>query len=209
MRSMRYRLELEAGDEGYLIYNAETTWNAMPQAENLQRPSIRVKNVPICGKIAADIASCVEVNEFYGDTFEPENDDDLKDERIRHNIFAVNYARILNGELPDWVLGVVRINNHGVTMAFFDRETGQFEDLYVKWTPTLRFTFEVDREDGSGVDTYLVKMSTDDQDTEKDRHLEVIEQDAHGKRKLLFTPLYNEPDGSDEHWKYVRVTEYR
>lgn len=30
MRSMRYRLELEAGDEGYLICNAETTWNSMP-----------------------------------------------------------------------------------------------------------------------------------------------------------------------------------
>ena len=209
MRSMRYRLELEAGDEGYLIYNAETTWNAMPQAENLQRPSIRVKNVPICGKIAADIASCVEVNEFYGDTFKPENDDDLKDERIRHNIFAANYARILNGELPDWVLGVVRINNRGVTMAFFDRETGQFENLYVKWMSMLQFMFEVDRADKSGIDTYLVKMSADDQDTEKDRHLEVIEQDAYGRRKLLFTPLYNEPDGPDDYWKYVRVTEYR
>jgi hypothetical protein len=209
MRSMRYRFELEAGDEGYLVYNAETTWNAMPQEENLQRPSIRVKNVPICGKIVADIASCVEVNEFYGDTFEPENDNDLKDERIRHNIFAANYARILKGEFPDWVLGVVRINSSGVTMAFFDRETGQFEDLHVKWTPMLWFMFEVDRADGSGVDTYLAKMSADNRDTEKNRHLEIIEQDAYGKRKLVFTSLYDESDGPDERWKYVHVTEYR
>lgn len=209
MRSMRYRLELEAGDEGYLIYNAETTWNSMPQEENLQRPSIRVKNVPICGKIVADIASCVEVNEFYGDTFEHEYDDSIEKDRIRHNIFAASYARILKGELPDWVLGVVRIRNTGITMAFFDRETGQFEDLHVKWTPTLWFMFEVDRADGSGVDTYIVKMSTDDHDTEKGRELEVIEQDTYGKRKLLFTPLYNEPCGPDEDWKYVRVTEYR
>ncbi len=209
MRSMRYRLELEAGDEGYLICNAETTWNSMPQEDNLQRPSIRVKNVPVCGRIVADIASCVEANEFYGDTFESENYDDLEDERIRHNIFAANYARILDGEFPDWVLGVVRINSDGVTMAFFDRETGQIEELYVKWTPMLRIMFEVDRADGSGVDAYLVKMSTDVHDTEKRRELEVIEQDAYGKRKLLFTPLYNEPSGPDEDWKYVRVTEYR
>lgn len=209
MRSMRYRLELEAGDEGYLICNAETTWNAMPEKENLQRPPIRVKNVPFCGKIVADIASCVEVNEFYGDTFGLENGDDLKEERILHNSFEANYALILNGELPNWVLGVVRINSRGVTMAFFERETGQFEDLHVKWMPMLQLMFEVDRADNSGIDTYLVKMSADDQDTEKGRHLEVIEQDAYGKRKLLFTPLYNEPDGPDERWKYVYVTEYR
>lgn len=206
MRSMRYRLELEAGNDGYLIYNAETTWNAMPSEENLQRPSIRVKNVLFCEKIIADIANCVEVNEFYGDIFEPENDDDLKEERARHNMFEANCIRILNGELPNWVLGVVQINNTGITMEFFDRETGQSEGLYVKWMPTLQFMFEVDRADGSGVDTYLVKMSANDQDTEKDRHLEVIEQDAYGKRKLVFTPLYNEPD---ECWKYVYVTEYR
>lgn len=211
MRSMRYRLELEAGDEGYLIYNAETTWNSMPQAENLQRPSIRVKNVPINGGIVTDIANCVEVSEFYGDTFEPENEDDLKDERILHNMFEANCIRILNGELPDWLLGVVRINEDGVTMAFFERETGQFEDLSVKWVPWLQFMFEVDRADGSGVDTYLVKMSTDSHDTEKNRHLKVIEQDAYGKRELVFTPRYtaeakNKPDHGR---KYIYVTEYR
>ena len=204
MRSMRYRFELEAGDEGYLIYNAETTWNAMPSAENLQRPSIRVKNVPVCGKIVADIASCVEPCDFY------EGDSEVESATLSlHRSFKSNYVRILRGELPNWVLGVVQIDDILIKMAFFDRETGQEEDLYVNWTPWLKFMFEVDREDGSGVDTYLVKMSTDDQDTEKDRHLEVIEQDTYGKRKLLFTPLYDEPDGPDEHWKYVRVTEYR
>lgn len=204
MRTMRYRLEFEAGDEGYLIYNAETTWNAMPSAENLQRPSIRVKNVPFCGKIVADIASCVEPCDFY------EDDSEVDSATLSlHRSFKSNYVRILRGELPNWVLGVVQIDDILIKMAFFDRETGQEEDLYVNWTPMLQFMFEVDRADGSGVDTYLVEMSADGQDAEKNHYLKVTEQDAYGKRELIFTPLYNEPDGPDEHWKYVRVTEYR
>lgn len=204
MRSMRYRLELEAGDEGYLIYNAETTWNSMPQAENLQRPSIRVKNVPTCGTIDADIASCVEPCDFY-------EGDPLVDSATlsRHYWFKANYTRILRGELPNWVLAVVQIDAVLIKMAFFDRKTGQEEDLYVNWTPSLDFMFEVDRADGSGVDTYSVRMSTDDQDTEKRHYLKVTEQDAYGKRDLVFTPLCGAPDGPDEHWKYVEVTEYR
>jgi len=207
---MRYRLELEDGDEGYLIYNAETDWNAMPAEATLQRPSIRVKNVPFCGEIAADIASCVEVNEFYGDTFEPENKDDLKEDRLRYNVFASNYIRILHGELPDWVLGVVRINRSGITMAFFERETGYWEDLHVNWTPLLKFMFEVDRADGSGVDTYLVEMSADSEDTEKNHHLKVTEQDAYGKREIVFTPRYNAEKAHTpgDGWAYAYVTEY-
>lgn len=209
MRSMRYRLELEAGDEGYLIYNAETTWNGMPKPENLQRPSIRVKNVPFYGKIVADIASCVSVNEFYGDTFEPENKDDLKEHRRLYNEFKSNYVRILHGEFPKWVLGVVQIDKDGVTMKFFERETGYGEELYVDWTNHLEMLFEVDRADGSGVDTYLVKLSAEGPNYEDRRYLKVIEHDAYGKRELVFTTLYNKPDGPDEHWKYVYVTEYR
>lgn len=209
MRSMTYRLVLDDLDNRYLIYNAETTWNSMPQAENLQRPSIRVKNVPIGGGIDADIASCVRIREFYGDTFEPENKDDLKEERSLHNAFQANYARILHGELPNWVLAVVHIDRVGITMAFFDRETGQEEDLCVNWTPLLRFMFEVDRVDGSGVDTYVVDMSANSQDSEKSHYLRVTEEDAYGKRELVFTPLHDEPDGLDDHWEYVYVTEYR
>lgn len=204
MRSMNYRLELETGDEGYLIYNAETDWNGMPKEENLQRPSIRVKNVPFCGDIIADIASCVEPCDFY-------EGDPLVDATTlsRHYWFKANYARILCSEFPNWVLGVVRINKDGVTMAFFDRDTGQEEDLRVNWAPSLKFGFEADRTDGSGVDTYLVRMSANDQNAEKDHYLKVTEQDAYGKRELVFTPRYDEPIGPDEHWKYVYVTEYR
>lgn len=204
MRSMQYRLELDDGDEGYLIYNAETTWNAMPSAENLQRPSIRVKNVPVCGKIVADIASCVETCDFY------EGDSEVKSATLSlHRSFKSNYVRILRGELPNWVLGVVQIDDILIKMAFFDRETGQEEDLYVKWTPWLKFMFEVDRADGSGVDTYLVEMSTDEEDAEEDHYLEVIEQDAYGKRKFVFTPRHDEPDKPNGHRKYIYVTEYR
>lgn len=211
MRSMRYRLELEAGDEGYLIYNAETTWNGMPKPENLQRPSIRVKNVPFYGKIVADIASCVSVNEFYGDIFEPENEDDLKEHRRLYNEFKSNYVRILHGEFTKWVLGVVQIDKGGITMRFFERETGYGEELYVGWTGRLEMLFEVDRADGSGVDTYLVEMLADNQDTEKDRYLKVTEQDAYGKREIVFTPR---SDAEEAHtpgdgWAYAYVTEYR
>lgn len=204
MRSMRYRLEVEAGDEGYLIYNAETTWNSMPTEVNLQRPSIRIKNVPVCEKIVADIASCVEPCDFY-------EGDPLVDSATlsRHYWFKANYARILRGEFPEWVLSVVRINSGGVTMAFFDRETGQEEDLYVDWTDRLEILFEVDREDGSGNDTYLVRLSSDGLNCEDDHYLEVTEQGAYGKRKFVFNPRYNESTGSDERWDYVYVTEYR
>ena len=117
MRSMQYRLELDDGDEGYLIYNAETTWNAMPSAENLQRPSIRVKNVPVCGKIVADIASCVETCDFY------EGDSEVKSATLSlHRSFKSNYVRILRGELPNWVLGVVQIDDILIKMASTARQ---------------------------------------------------------------------------------------
>ena len=79
----------------------------------------------------------------------------------------------------------------------------------MKWTPWLKFMFEVDRADGSGVDTYLVEMSTDEEDAEEDHYLEVIEQDAYGKRKFVFTPRHDEPDKPSGHRKYIYVTEYR
>lgn len=212
MRSMTYRLELDNLDHPYLIYNAETTWNSMPEEDNLQRPSIRVKDVSLCGKIVADIASCVEVSEFYGDTFEPENDDDLKEDRIRHNAFKANYARILRGELSNWVLAAARINQVGITIVFFDRKTGYRENLHVNWMPELKFMLEVDRTDGSGVDTYLVRMSANSQDTKKSRCLEVTEHDAYGKRKIVFTPRYTSEEASKpdhDGWEYAYVTEYR
>jgi len=202
---MRYRLELEAGDEGYLIYNAETTWNGMPKPENLQRPSIRVKNVPFYGKIVADIASCVTP----GDCYEDDPCFDGTKDRILHDKFKANYVRILHGELPEWVLGLVRIDKGGVTMEFFDRETGHGEYLYIDWTNRLEILFEVDRADGDGVDTYLVKLSAEGPDYKDNRYLKVTEHDAYGKRELVFTTLYGKPDGPDECWKYVYVTEYR
>lgn len=212
MRSMTYRLELDNLDHPYLIYNAETTWYSMPEEENLQCPSIRVKNVSLCGRIVADIASCVEVSEFYGDTFEPENDDDLKEERIRHNAFKANYVRILRGELPNWVLAAIRINQVGITMVFFDRETRQEEVVDVNWTHGLEFMLEVDRTDGSGIDTYLIRMSADSQDTKKNRRLKVTEYDAYGKREIVFTPRYTSEEASKpdhDGWEYAYVTEYR
>ena len=207
MRSMRYRLELEDGDEGYLIYNAETDWNGMPKLENLQRPSIRVKNVPFCGKVVADIASCVSIGDFY----EVEPEFDGTPERFLHDTFKANHVRILHGELPEWVLSVVRIDRGGVTMAFFYRETGQEETVYVNWTNRLEMLFEVDRADSSGVDTYLVKLSAEGPDYEDRRYLKVTEQDAYGKREIVFTQWIGaekaHPPGDG--WVYAYVTEYR
>lgn len=52
-------------------------------------------------------------------------------------------------------------------------------------------------------------MSANSQDSEKSHYLKVTEEDAYGKRELVFTPLYDESDGLDDHWEYVYVTEYR
>ena len=207
MRSMRYWVELESEDEGYLIHNAETTWNTMPSEENLRRPSIRVKNALYEGKIVNDIASCVSIGDFY--ELEPEFDG--TPERFLHDTFKANHVRILHGEMPEWVLGVVQIGKDGVTMAFFYRETGQEETVYVDWTNHLEILFEVDREDGNGVDTYQVRMLASGPEYENEHSLKVTEHDAYGKREILFTPdlyaggVYKPGDG----WVYAYVTEYR
>lgn len=206
MRTMRYRLELETGDEGYLIYNAETTWNAMPTEENLKRPSIRVKNAPWGGEVVTDFASCVQIDDYY----ETEPEFDGTSMRFLHDSFKTNYLRIIQGEFPNWVLSVVRIGRSGITLAFFDRETRQEEDMFIEWAPQLSVIFEVNRLDGSGVDTYLAQMSTDRIDTEKGRRLKVIEHDAYGRREISFAHDYfdkcTKKPGED--WDYVYVTEY-
>lgn len=199
MRSMRYRIELDDADgEGYILYNAKTAWNSMPCSENLERPSIRVKNVPECnGEIIQDFASCVSL----GDIGE---DDDLE--------FRANYLRALRGELPNWVLGAVQISRIGITLAFFRRnfyDCFGMEFLHVNWVPYLKVLFEVDRENG-GVDTYLVMMSADEKDPSKRHYLSVTEHDAYGERDIIFaTNAAGRSTTPDDNWPCAYVTEYR
>ncbi len=193
MRSMRYRIELEKSDEGYLIYNAETTWNTMPTEANLKQASIRVSSVPIRdGWSAVELDSCIKLNEFD----------------ISPDFFA-NYVSILHGECTEWVLAVVQINSIGITLAFFNRTTGREENLYIKCPDLMKVKFEVDRADG-GVDTYLVEMLADDTASGGMHYLRVTEHDAYGKREICFTPpVESEPAMSQSGRPYAYVTEYR
>jgi len=192
---MRYRIELDDADgEGYILCNAKTTWNAMPRPANLQRPSIRAKNVPEYGGTVQDFASCVSLS------------DDL--EGINPE-FRRNYLRILRGDLPNWVFGAVQITRRIITLAFFERESGAMEFLYVDWVPSLKVLFEIDRENG-GVDTYLVKTFADEEGPQKRHYLSVTEHDAYGERDIVFaTNVAGRSTTPDDNWPYAYVTEYR
>lgn len=193
MRSICYRMEMEESDEGYLIYNAETTWNTMPTDDNLKRASIRVVNEPMHGKVTADIADYIE----------------LSDAGKISPYFEANYVRILRGEIPEWVLAVIQITRLGVSLAFFNRKTGEEEDLNIKWPSYLSVRFEVEREDG-GVDAYVLCMAAAE-DGHGLNYLSVTEYDDHGhrSRELRFTPTtLMETTGTGDGWSYIYVTEY-
>lgn len=187
-------MEMEDFDEGYLIYNAETTWNTMPTDDNLKQASIRVVNEPMPGKVTADIADYIELSDAI--TIPP--------------YFKANYVRILRGEIPEWVLAVIQITRLGVSLAFFNRKTGEEGDLGIKWPPYLAVRFEVEREDG-GVDTYILRMAAAENEHGLN-YLSVTEYDDHGRRsrEFRFTPAtLTEAEEPSDDWSYVYVTEYR
>lgn len=192
VRSISYRMEMEDFDEGYLIYNAETTWSTMPTDDNLRRASIRVINEPLDGGVVADIADHVKLS----DAGEISPD------------FAANYVSILRGEIPDWVLAVIQISRLGVLMAFFNRETGKEENLNIEWPSYLAVRFEVAREDG-GTDAYVLHVAAAEHGLD---YLSVTEYDDRGQRsrELRFTPaILAEAKELGDGWSYVYVTEYR
>ena len=192
MRSIRYRIEMD-DEEGYLIYNAETSWNTMPTEDNLKRPSIRVTNES-GGELTPDIIEYIKLDDIGG--VSPD--------------FAANYIRILQGKISVWVLAVVQISRLGVSLAFFNRQTCKEENLHIEWPPHLVIRFEVSREDG-GADTYALQMSAAE-NAYVQNYLSVTEYDDRGQRsrELRFTPAaLTEFAETDEGWSYVYVTEYR
>lgn len=190
MRTMTYRIELNH-ENGYVISNADVSWEALPGQQNISQPSIRVSNAPLTtGQIIANIDDYVE----------------LDDDSEIDTSFQKNYLKALHGEIDDWLLIAVRIQQVGVTLFFANKFTGTSEYLYIWSAPYLRVWFDICNA-ADIVERYLLEISEDENG--KCRLLRVTEYDNRKKREIIFNrSVSSDARCPDEQWEYAYVTEY-
>lgn len=192
MRAMTYRIELDA-DNGYVISNADESWEVMPTQKNFTHPPIKVSNAPFQGQIECNIDDYVKLSGAYEDT---------------DAYFRENYLKALHGEDEDWWLVAVSIGRCNITMLFANRVTHEYELLRVLPAPFLRVWLTTQQEDGSA-DRYLLTWVEADSSGER-YSLRVMEYGPHGRRMVHFDRgVGYDAKCPDPHWEYAYVTEYR
>ena len=190
MRTMTYRIELER-DDGYMISNADVSWEGMPERENFTHAPIKVSNAPWeNGQIVANVDDYVELGSDYEDT-DP--------------YFRDNYLKALHEKSRDWKLIGVRIDSLGATLLFGNRATHRIEFLYIGAAPFLRVWFDVQRADGS-TDRYLLRITEAGNER---RAVRVTEYFSGGRREIAFNRGGDfDAKCPDTNWAYAYVTEY-
>lgn len=192
MRTLSYYLEMADTYEGYRI------------DAPLGGPPILMKNThgENGGTVAADIAQIVKLHEYDDEEYAEMNEqpEDVSED------FALNYARILHGEIPEWELLNVTIRPCYVLLAFKHRETNQTEYLHLSppWPMLLSLSFAVSSENGD-VDKYdleIICASVDFDDTVCSMTLTEYEGDR--KRELEFIGSRDE-----NMYNMILVTEFR
>lgn len=195
MRTMRYRIEMEDG-KGYVISNADTTLEDIVTDKNLNRPPLRITNIPLKGErgVVSNIDDYVTL--------------DKGDDRINKD-FRKGYLKALHGELKGWKLIAISIDNWRITLYFACEETQSYEYLYVSHAPRLKFMIEDEQENGI-VNRYQVKTLTSHHKGHEHYEAYVTEYESNYRRVLTFgNTIRQRSKKSHEDWKYVYVTEYR
>lgn len=187
---MTYRIELDQED-GYVISNADASWESLPVRDSFNHPPIKVSNAPLIGKqLVGNIDDYVELGEPKDDTFQEE------------------YIKALHGESNIWYLIAVRINCHGATLLFGNKETHNTEHLYIQHADYLRVWLDVYRENGS-FDRYLFTMSEDVREEGAYRTVRVTEYTPSARREIAFSRgVSYDAECLDPHYVYAYVTEY-
>lgn len=190
MRAMTYRIELDRED-GYVISNADASWESLPAQDSFNHPPIKVSNAPLDGKwLVGDIDDYVELSGPDEGTFQ-------------------EYIKALHGESAEWCLIAVSINRNGATLLFGNKETHDTEFLYIHHANYLRVWFDVYRESGS-FDRYLFIMSEDVCGEETRINVRVTEYTPSARREIAFNRgVSYDAECPDPHYVYAYVTEYR
>lgn len=193
MRTLSYRLELDAGS-GYVISNASTSWDAMPDIENLGNAPIKLSVLPTRTNGA---------NENIEQYFVLNN----QDENISPD-FRANFAKALYGDLHEWKLIGVNITPISVSLMFANEKTGDYEFLYVTdYISDLKIKFEVPCSDSCEYGVYILDIS-ETVDSRYRWFIRVTEYENQGYRTIDFnSPYCGKRQNSD--WFYVYVVEYR
>ena len=191
MHVMSYRIELDQED-GYVISNADASWESLPVRDSFNHPPIKVSNALLDGKwLVGDVDDYVELSGPDDDTFQEE------------------YLKALHGESEDWCLIAVSIDRIGATLLFGNKETHDIEFLYIHHANYLRVWFDVYRESGS-FDRYLFTMSEDVCGEGTRTNVRVMEYTPSARREIVFNRgVSYDVECPDTHYVYAYVTEYR
>ena len=201
MRIMRYFIAL-AKEKGYVISNADTTWDTIPTQKNLNNPPLRINSVTSASGKPTDLAEHAEVGQVKLENVSPEFE-------TEHANFEANYTLALRGELKGWKLVGVRVEDFYISMIYAFREFHEYRFVYLSpGDEGIRIMFETERYDG-GIDKYLLEAREEEGCC---RYLQVTEYESRGYRELHFTAeqpnMYHNPD-LDKEYSYIEVIEYR
>lgn len=190
MRSITYRIELDQ-DHGYVISNADASWESLPDQDSFNHPPIKVSNALLDDKwLVGNVDDCVELSD---------PDDDFREE----------YLKALHGESENWRLIAVSVNRAGATLLFGNKETNRIDFLHIQHASHLRVWFDVYRE-GDSFDRYLLRMSEDAYGDSTLKAVDITEYAPSGRRVIAFNRgLDYDAECPDPHWVYAYVTEYR
>lgn len=191
MRTISYRIELDR-EHGYVISNADASWESLPAQDSFNHPPIKVSNAPLDDKwLVGNVDDYVELSDPDDDTFQDE------------------YLKALHGESEIWRLIAVSIDHIGATLLFGNKETHYTEFLYIQHANYLRIWFDVYRESGS-FDRYLFTISEDTNSEGAYKSVCVTEYAPSGRREIAFNRgVSYDAKCPDPHYVYAYVTEYR
>lgn len=191
MRAMTYRIELDR-EHGYVISNADASWESLPVRDSFNHPPIKVSNAPLDGKwLVGNMDDYVELSGSDDGTFQEE------------------YLKALHGGSDVWCLIAVSIDHIGATLLFGNKETHDTEFLYIHHANYLRVWFDVYRESGS-FDRYLFTMSEDVRDEKTYSDVRITEYSPSTRREIAFNRgVSYDAECPDPHYVYAYVTEYR
>lgn len=193
MRTLSYRLELDAGN-GYVISNASTSWEAMPDIENLGNAPIKLSVLPTRTNGATENIEQYFVLNNQDENVSPD--------------FRVNYVKALYGDSYEWKLVGVNIAPISVSLMFANEKTGSYEFLYVTdYISDLKIKLEVPYSNSCEYGVYILDIS-ETVDSRYRWFIRVTEYENQGHRTIDFNSPYC-GKCQNSNWFYVYVVEYR